>query len=111
MGEVTFGEAKLVERIDKKTNKTEMVVIKILRTPNTKNDSFEREFSMLSKLKHPNIVTLLGSTKVKSDFNSFHRGIVMEYMEGGSLKDGKFDEFNKSFLNKTFFPSYLRRSN
>jgi len=65
-----------------------MVAIKVLRRKWTDNrhvvDLFEREGKMGMTLHHPNIVEVLG---VNYDAPSHQRFIVMEFVEGGNLRD------------------------
>ncbi|KAH9605543.1 hypothetical protein KSS87_001929 [Heliosperma pusillum] len=57
------------------------VAIKMLRTSSVQGPlEFKNEVDILSKLRHPNIVTLLGIC-TKS------RGLIYEYLPNGSLKD------------------------
>ena len=59
------------------------MAIKILT--NIKNNKyFQKEISSLSKLKHENIIELLGWTSMLGC-----NAVLLEYMEGGSLDEGK----------------------
>ncbi len=66
----------------------EVVAIKILRRRHSEDDHiidlFEREGKLGLELKHPNIVEVL---KVSQDIVSKQYYIVMEFIEGGNLRD------------------------
>ena len=49
----------------------------------------KKEFEILQNLKHENIVKLFGYTKSVIE-NSSRYGIVLEYVDGISLEEGKF---------------------
>ncbi|MCB2160550.1 protein kinase [bacterium] len=83
------GMAQVYKAIDLQLDRD--VAIKFLRT-DSKNievnrKRFEIEAKSLAKLKHPNIVTVL-------DFGEFEGQpyLVMEYIEGGSLKEQAFEK-------------------
>ncbi|XP_034480363.1 probable serine/threonine-protein kinase DDB_G0271682 isoform X1 [Drosophila innubila] len=58
-----------------------IIAVKKLRNSQDSSKNLERELIILSRLKHPNIVTLYGISK--DEVNRFH--ILLEYSECGSL--------------------------
>ena len=73
-----------------------------------KEASFHNEFLPLTYLKHENIVKLFGWTKVsrsKPTKMVHSYGILMEYMEGESLNEGKSN--SQGFISKAHCFSIL----
>ncbi|XP_073132233.1 U-box domain-containing protein 34-like isoform X2 [Henckelia pumila] len=69
------------------------VAIKVLRLDaSNRKEEFLREVEVLSQLRHPHIVLLLGACPES-------RGLVYEYMENGSLEDHIFRRKGRPFLS------------
>ncbi|XP_064413013.1 serine/threonine-protein kinase Nek5 [Latimeria chalumnae] len=79
IGEGAFGKAFLVQA---KTDNKECVIkeINLTKMPLKEKENSKKEVSFLAKMKHPNIVTFLGSFEEKRNLY-----IVMEYCDGGDL--------------------------
>lgn len=82
------GMGAVYRAVDSQTNTA--VAIKVLKQDLSSNaqeliDRFVREGETLSHLNHPNIVKLLNNVEDKEENNT--RYLVMEYVEGGSLRD------------------------
>lgn len=82
------GMGAVYRAVDSQTNTA--VAIKVLKHDLSSNsqemiDRFVREGETLSHLNHPNIVKLLNNIEDKEENNT--RYLVMEYVEGGSLRD------------------------
>ena len=75
--------------------KGSFVAVKQLRIKANENQTFEiqREAAMCFQIQHPNIVALLGLTKLENNF----MGIVMEWADHGSLREnmGKMSAVEK----------------
>ena len=98
IGEGTFGKVKL--GIYLKNN--EKVAIKILEKDRIRDNDdhirIKREFDMLSKINHPNVILV---TEIFESIDSYYS--VMEYCEGGELfhyivKKKRLSEDESSFL-------------
>lgn len=48
---------------------------------------FQSEVDILSTLHHPNIVSFLGAIAVEDEWGSLRRGLVMEHLDGVTLKE------------------------
>ena len=78
---LSFKDLKLGENDDR--SRSLLVAIKKLRedADSDLKENFEREIKFMSRMKHANVVRLLGVCRSKEPF------IVMEYMENGDLHD------------------------
>ena len=91
MGEGHFGLVYRARRISAGVGK-EFVAIKTLKVRTTNTDDMKNEISIMQKLQHPSIVSLLhvidmsssGSYELGSDRRLF---MIMEFLPDGSMKD------------------------
>ncbi|KAG2556874.1 hypothetical protein PVAP13_8NG173301 [Panicum virgatum] len=79
------------------------IAVKLLKSMDLDGNEFARELNNLTKLKHPNIVRLVGfcdeEEKVVTDYNGkniiatqMHRALCLEYLNNGSLQKHLSDE-------------------
>ena len=79
---------------DGKTVSTTKCVLKELTKIDTlSKERFEREVKVLSELNHPNIVNIL-YWNVGGDAPRFLPYYIMEFLQGGSLKEYMDEKFN-----------------
>lgn len=98
-------EVLLENQEEEKTISTTKCVLKELTKIDTlSKERFEREIKVLSELNHPNIVSIL-YWNVGGDAPRFLPYYIMEFLQGGSLKEHMNEKFNND-VNFVFEPTW-----
>jgi serine/threonine protein kinase/formylglycine-generating enzyme required for sulfatase activity len=82
------GQAVIYKARDKRSG--QIVAIKLFKTMEHDPQAGQRlmsEAEILFALKHPNIINEMGTVEVEDEWGSLRRGMVMEYLEGITMKE------------------------
>lgn len=89
LGKISDGGQAVIYKARDKRNGT-IVAIKLFKTIEHDPQAEQRlmsEAEILVALKHPNIINEMGTIEVEDEWGSLRRGMVMEYLEGITLKE------------------------
>jgi serine/threonine protein kinase len=82
------GQAVIHKARDRRDGR--VVAIKLFKTMEHDPQAEQRlrsEVDILVSLKHPNIINEMGTVEVEDEWGSMRRGMVMEYLDGVTLKE------------------------
>jgi serine/threonine protein kinase len=82
------GQAVIYKARDRQDGR--FVAIKLFKTSDSDPEAerrFRSEMEILLALDHPNIINEIGTVEIEDEWGSLRRGMVMEYLDGVTLKE------------------------